>query len=52
MITIALSKGRIFTETMPMLNAAGIFCKDDPDESRKLGFDAVVTVLRSHVATS
>ncbi|MDB4138297.1 ATP phosphoribosyltransferase [Methylophilaceae bacterium] len=38
MITIALSKGRIFTETMPMLNAAGIFCNDDPDESRKLVF--------------
>ena len=39
MITIALSKGRIFTETMPMLNAAGIFCNDDPDESRKLVFE-------------
>ena len=39
MITIALSKGRIFTETMPMLHAAGIFCNDDPDESRKLVFE-------------
>jgi len=36
MITIALSKGRIFLETMPILNGAGIFCKEDPETSRKL----------------
>ncbi len=36
MITIALSKGRIFTETIPLLNAAGIFCEDNPNDSRKL----------------
>ena len=36
MITIALSKGRIFSETMPILNAAGIRCEEDPETSRKL----------------
>ncbi|MDD2776593.1 MAG: ATP phosphoribosyltransferase [Gallionella sp.] len=36
MITIALSKGRIFEETMPLLNAAGIQALEDPESSRKL----------------
>jgi ATP phosphoribosyltransferase len=36
MITIALSKGRIFSETMPILNAAGITCEENPETSRKL----------------
>ena len=36
MITIALSKGRIFSETMPILNSAGIYCAEDPETSRKL----------------
>lgn len=36
MITIALSKGRIFEETMPLLAAAGITPQEDPDSSRKL----------------
>ena len=36
MITIALSKGRIFSETMPILNAAGIYCEENPETSRKL----------------
>jgi ATP phosphoribosyltransferase len=35
-ITIALSKGRIFDETLPLLNAAGISTSEDPDKSRKL----------------
>jgi ATP phosphoribosyltransferase len=35
-ITIALSKGRIFDETLPLLNAAGIRTTEDPDKSRKL----------------
>ena len=39
MITIALSKGRIFTETMPILNQLDIFCKEDPETSRKLVFE-------------
>ena len=36
MITIALSKGRIFEETLPLLKAAGIEVLEDPDTSRKL----------------
>ncbi len=36
MITIALSKGRIFEETVPLLSAAGITPLDDPESSRKL----------------
>jgi len=36
MITIALSKGRIFDETVPLLKAAGIVASENPDESRKL----------------
>jgi ATP phosphoribosyltransferase len=35
-ITIALSKGRIFDETLPLLNAAGIRTTEDPETSRKL----------------
>ena len=35
-ITIALSKGRIFEETVPLLAAAGIKPLEDPDTSRKL----------------
>ena len=36
MITLALSKGRIFDETLPLLKAAGIEVLEDPDTSRKL----------------
>ncbi len=36
MITIALSKGRIFDETLPLLEAAGITPLEDPESSRKL----------------
>ncbi len=35
-ITIALSKGRIFEETLPLLEAAGIQPLEDPESSRKL----------------
>jgi ATP phosphoribosyltransferase len=35
-ITIALSKGRIFDETEPLLAAAGIVPRDNPETSRKL----------------
>lgn len=38
-ITIALSKGRIFKETVPLLKAAGIVPLDDPETSRKLILD-------------
>jgi len=36
MITMALSKGRIFEETLPLLAAAGIEVTDDPEKTRKL----------------
>ncbi|MGZ8255517.1 MAG: ATP phosphoribosyltransferase, partial [Burkholderiaceae bacterium] len=36
MITLALSKGRIFDETRPLLAAAGIAPLEDPETSRKL----------------
>jgi len=35
-ITIALSKGRIFDDTAPLLKMAGIVVLDDPEKSRKL----------------
>ncbi len=36
MITFALSKGRIFDETLPLLKVAGIEVLEDPETSRKL----------------
>lgn len=36
MITLALSKGRILDETLPLLAQAGVRVLDDPDTSRKL----------------
>ncbi len=36
MITLALSKGRIFDETLPLLATAGIAVLEDPEKSRKL----------------
>jgi len=38
-LTIALSKGRIFKETVPLLKQAGIEPIDDPETSRKLILD-------------
>jgi ATP phosphoribosyltransferase len=38
-LTIALSKGRIFEETLPLLAAAGIIPAEDPESSRKLIID-------------
>ncbi len=38
-ITIALSKGRIFDETLPLLAAAGIVPTENPETSRKLIID-------------
>lgn len=35
-VTLALSKGRIFDETLPLLRAAGIEVLEDPQTSRKL----------------
>jgi len=54
-ITIALSKGRIFEETMPLLKAAGIEAIDDPETSRKLILDTnrddvkLVIILRDYI---
>lgn len=36
MISLALSKGRILDETLPMLEAAGVVATEHPDASRKL----------------
>ena len=38
-LTIALSKGRIFRDTLPLLRHAGVEPLDDPDTSRKLILD-------------
>ena len=35
-LTLALSKGRIFEETLPLLAAAGVQVTEDPSSSRKL----------------
>lgn len=45
-ITIALSKGRIFEETMPLLKAAGIEALDDPETSRKLILDTTIDHIK------
>jgi ATP phosphoribosyltransferase len=45
LITLALSKGRIFDETLPLLNAAGIEVLEDPETSRKL----ILTTNQAHV---
>lgn len=35
-LTIALSKGRIYEDSLPLLTAAGIMPQEDPEKSRKL----------------
>ena len=56
-IRIALSKGRIFEETVPLLKAAGIVASEDPETSRKLiiptnrGDVSVIIVRASDVPT-
>jgi ATP phosphoribosyltransferase len=44
-ITLALSKGRIFDETLPLLQAAGIEVLEDPEKSRKL----IIATSRANV---
>jgi ATP phosphoribosyltransferase len=44
-ITLALSKGRIFDETLPLLRAAGVDVLDDPEKSRKL----ILATSQEHV---
>ena len=46
MITLALSKGRILKQTLPMLKAIGIESLDDPFSSRKLVFETNVEDVR------
>ena len=36
MITLALSKGRIYDDSLPLLRAAGVEVLEDPESSRKL----------------
>jgi len=56
-IRIALSKGRIFEETSPLLQAMGIRAAEDPETSRKLiiptnrGDVSVIVVRASDVPT-
>jgi ATP phosphoribosyltransferase len=56
-LTLALSKGRIFEETLPLLRAAGITVTEDPETSRKLILDTndpnvrVIIVRASDVPT-
>jgi ATP phosphoribosyltransferase len=45
-ITIALSKGRIFDETLPLLAAAGIVPLENPETSRKLIIPAPTADVR------
>ena len=47
MITLALSKGRIFDETRPLLAAAGIAPLEDPETSRKLIIDNIDVINRT-----
>lgn len=51
-LTLALSKGRILEETMPLLKSAGIELLEDPSSSRKLIFETThpqveVLILRA-----
>ena len=51
-LTLALSKGRIFDETLPLLKAAGIDVLEDPETSRKLILptnQAQLQIGRAHV---
>jgi len=51
-LTLALSKGRILKDTMPLLQRAGIALLEDPDRSRKLIFETThpqvnIVILRA-----
>jgi ATP phosphoribosyltransferase len=45
-LVIALTKGRILEETMPLLTEAGIYLLEDPAKSRKLIFDTNLPTVR------
>ena len=46
MLTIAISKGRIYREALPLLDTAGIRPGDDPETSRKLVLDTNLDDVR------
>lgn len=51
-LTLALSKGRILNDTLPLLREAGIDLLDDPEKSRKLIFpttrdDVQIIIVRA-----
>lgn len=46
MVTLALSKGRIFDEALPLLRRSGIVASEDPDASRKLTLETSDPNLR------
>ena len=52
MITLALSKGRIFDETLPLLARAGITPLEDPETSRRLIIGTTEPTLRIVVVRS
>jgi len=45
-LTMALTKGRILAETLPVLDRAGMAPVEDPRDSRKLVFDSQMPGLR------
>lgn len=45
-LTLALSKGRIFKDTLPLLEHAGIRPIDDPEKSRKLILDTNIPEVK------
>jgi ATP phosphoribosyltransferase len=45
-VTIALAKGRILKDTLPLLKHAGIELLDDPDTSRKLILDTSIETVK------
>lgn len=45
-LVLALSKGRIFDDTVPLLKAAGLTVQDDPESSRKLILDTNDPLVR------
>ena len=45
-LVLALSKGRIFEDTLPLLKAAGIEMLDNPEKSRKLILETSDPLLR------
>ena len=46
MLTIAISKGRIYREALPLLDTAGIRPGDDPETSRRLVLDTNLDDVR------